>query len=198
MTELHVASPRACNTQQQAPDSATAPAATVQRNVSKSASLLELARNRLRNSHATQAAKPVQHQGLKHGSSVASVAELGHLIATAAVRYECPEDERRLMNETAARDPATALECFTSIISGIFVSSVVEGVVTDAGKPADDRITCTSCGCLKSGRCTSSAFVHGQDYRPDTTLPRRCEGHLPRDGDADQRSAPERWPGLSG
>jgi hypothetical protein len=120
MSELHVASPRVCNTQQATPHHATAHATSAQQQTHKSPSLLELARNRLRNNHATQDFKGMQQQLAKQPPAVASVAEMDRLIRLVAERYACPADEEVLIRRTALEHRDEALECFRAMTAERF------------------------------------------------------------------------------
>ena len=72
---LHVAPPSKCNTQQPTPNCATGNATHAQQPPSKPASLLDLARNRLRNNHATTTQNGTQQAPEKSLLLVASARE---------------------------------------------------------------------------------------------------------------------------
>ncbi len=74
------------------------------------------------------------------------------------------------------------------------------GAADPGPAPTDDRRRCDQCGNLR-GRVCSVASVGGVvsarvGYEPVRDLLRRCEGYLPKAGEADQRPGAERWPGL--
>lgn len=117
--------------------------------------------------------------------------ELERLINRVAVYYGCPPNEVREMKQTAMRDQMAALESFRLMAVEIESRRRTLPAITD------DRITCASCSALKAGRCTSMDFPHSPEYRPDTTVQRRCEGYVPMPEDKDRRTASERWPGLA-
>lgn len=73
--------------------------------------------------------------------------------------------------------------------------------LTPAQVAADDRITCAQCHNLRSdGRCqaavTGRLMYASQHYTPMRDALQRCAEFRPRPGDADKRTARERWPAL--
>lgn len=77
------------------------------------------------------------------------------------------------------------------------------GVAGCGSATDDDRIACTDCANLADDqRCRVARPVRGAlvvaayGYSP-VMIPKRCEGFMPLDGAADQRTGRERWPGLA-
>ena len=97
-------------------------------------------------------------------------AELDGLIAMVADDYRCPEDEHRLMIETARGDLEGALLSFRLM---------ARPFPAPGEFPKDDRITCNACGNLARGRCQAAAQGLMEDtyrgYSPVPDVLRRCE-----------------------
>jgi hypothetical protein len=67
--------------------------------------------------------------------------------------------------------------------------------IADAFMP-ENRRTCQQCKNLRAGVCTAQS-KGSRKYRPQISMLFRCEWYEPGPNDPDQRSAGERWPGLS-
>lgn len=99
---LHVARPRECNTQQPPLNDATGHATIMQQPPTKPASLLELARNKLRNNHATGFQKPLQQAIPKSPPVVARVAERYHGLTLAELKEGSGEDWQDIEHDSKA------------------------------------------------------------------------------------------------
>lgn len=111
---LHVASPRECNTQQPPQYHATSYATSTQQPLSKPASLLDLARNKLCNNHATSSQKDAQQAHQKQGVDVAR-SELTNLVRFIADFYCFTEEEHGEALAIALADFDNALVCFRAL-----------------------------------------------------------------------------------
>lgn len=102
-------------TAQQPPiNSATSYATTTQLDTLKPASLLDLARNKLRNNHATSSGKTAQQAPQNKGVDVAR-SELTRLVRFRGEAYGFTEEEHALALERALADQDSAVICFRSI-----------------------------------------------------------------------------------
>lgn len=88
-------------------------------------------------------------------------------------------------------------------IAPIAIASIVvsgEGEKVKYVESNDDRRHCAQCTNLtSSGLCLSarrSEIIASRDYHPIDSIPRRCEGYLPKSDDHDHRTGQERWPWL--
>src|SRR5688500_37281 len=111
---LHVASPRECNTQQPPQYHATSYATTTQQPLAKPVSLLDLARNKLCNNHATSSKKDAQQAHQKQGVDVARL-ELINLVRFIADFHGFTEEEHDEALAIALADFDNALVCFRAL-----------------------------------------------------------------------------------
>lgn len=106
-------------TMQQAPlNDATSYATTTQQATSKPASLLDLARNKLCNKHATSSKKPMQQAHEKQGVDVAR-SELTRLVRFCAEMNGFTDEEHAEALANALADFDSAMICFKAIEKGI-------------------------------------------------------------------------------
>lgn len=119
---LRVASPRECNTQQPPLYHATSYATTTQQAPRKPASLLDLARNKLCNSHATSSEKGTQQAHQKEGVDVAR-SELVRLVRFCGEAYGFTEEEHTEALTRALADQGSALTCFRAIQAEILAEA---------------------------------------------------------------------------
>ena len=68
--------------------------------------------------------------------------------------------------------------------------------LTDDGAMPESRRTCRQCANLRGDICAAQANG-GKLYRPQVDTLFRCEWYRPSASDDDQRTACDRWPGLS-
>ena len=111
---LHVASPRECNTQQATQYRATSYATSTQQPPLKPASLLDLARNKLCNNHATSSQKDAQQAHQKKGVDVARL-ELINLVRFIADFHGFTEEDHDEALAIALADFDNALVCFRAL-----------------------------------------------------------------------------------
>ena len=111
---LRVASPRRRNTQQPPQYHATSYATSTQQPPSKPASLLDLARNKLCNNHATSSKKDAQQAHQKQGVDVARL-ELINLVRFIADFHDFTEEEHAEALTIALADFDNALVCFRAL-----------------------------------------------------------------------------------
>jgi hypothetical protein len=111
---LHVAFPSKATMQQPPLNSATSYATTTQQPTHKPASLLDLARNKLCNNHATSSEKAVQQAHLKQGVDVAR-SELAKLVRFCGEAYGFTEEEHAEALKAAIADFDSAMICFRAI-----------------------------------------------------------------------------------
>lgn len=118
---LHVAPPSKCNTQQATLNDASSYATSAQHTPAKPLSLLELARNRLCNNHATSTQKGMQQPPEKSLLHVAFTSEcnkqqareeLTRLVRLCGTHYGFTPDEHADALAIALADPVDALTCF--------------------------------------------------------------------------------------
>lgn len=118
---LHVAPPSKCNTQHPTLISATDRATSAQHTPPEAPSLLDLARNRLRNNHATTTNNGMQQPPEKSLLLVASASEcntqqareeLTRLVRLCGTHYGFTDLEHADALAIALADPANALTCF--------------------------------------------------------------------------------------
>jgi hypothetical protein len=110
-------------TAQQSPiNSATSNATTAQLDALKPASLLDLARNRLRNKHATISQKDAQLSAQNKGVVVARC-ELTELVRFCGETYAFTDEEHVFVLSRALADYDSALTCFRSIKSQILAQA---------------------------------------------------------------------------
>ena len=118
---LHVAPPSKCNTQQTTQKGASSYATSAQHTPTKPLSLLELARNRLCNNHATSTQKGMQQPPEKSLLHVAFTSErnkqqtheeLTRLVRLCGTHYGFTELEHSDALAIALADPVNALTCF--------------------------------------------------------------------------------------
>jgi len=121
---LRVASPSNATMQQPHPNDATGYATATQQPITEPQSLLDLARNKLRNNHATITQKGAQQAPLKQGEDVARVEklcamnrekELTRLVRLVSDHEGFTETEHKEALEGALADPVNALTCFSSL-----------------------------------------------------------------------------------
>src|SRR5690348_12710942 len=111
---LHVAFPSKATMQQPPINDATSYATTSQQPPRKPASLLDLARNKLRNNHATSSEKTVQQAHQKQGVDVAR-SELTKLVRFCGEAYGFTEEEHAEALASALADFDSAMICFRAI-----------------------------------------------------------------------------------
>lgn len=74
----------------------------------------------------------------------------------------------------------------------------LEIIFSDDG---EDRRYCSECSNLATtGLCLAARqgmLKESRDYHPFDDIPRRCPTYAPKPDDLDQRTACERWPGLT-
>ena len=110
-------------TAQQPPiNSATSNATTAQLATTKPASLLDLARNKLRNKHATSSPKHAQQAHQKEGVDVAR-SELVRLVRFCGEAYGFTEEEHTEALTRALADCGSALTCFRAIKAEILAEA---------------------------------------------------------------------------
>lgn len=87
-------------------------------------------------------------------------------------------------------------------VVGIQDPAPVRPELVARGREGDNRRRCSECARLaKGGRClavSSGLVIASRTYCPAPDWLRRCEGFAPLPDDPDQRTAAERWPGLTG
>lgn len=114
MSLLRVAFPSNATAQQPPLNDATSYATPTQQPPLKPASLLDLARNKLRNNHATSSRKDAQQAPLKNEMDVARL-ELVRLVRFCGEAYCFTEEEHTEALERALADFDSALICFRAI-----------------------------------------------------------------------------------
>lgn len=121
---LRVAFTSNATAQQPPVNSATSYATTAQQGQENSLSLIDLARNKLRNKHATTSQKDAQQAPLKKGVEVAQVErlcavnkekKLRHLVKLVSDYHNFSKEDYEEALETALADPVCALTCFTAL-----------------------------------------------------------------------------------
>lgn len=111
---LHVAFPSKATMQQALLNDATSYATTTQQPLPKPSSLLDLARNKLRNNHATSSKKDAQQAHQKQGVDVAQL-ELTNLVRFIADFHSFTEEEHTEALTIALADFDNALVCFRAL-----------------------------------------------------------------------------------
>lgn len=109
---LHVAPPSKCNMQQPTQTDASSYATSAQHAPAKPLSLLELARNRLCNNHATSTPKGMQQ----------AREELTRLVRLCGTHYGFTPDEHADALAIALADPVNALTCFRGMAARLNLS----------------------------------------------------------------------------
>jgi hypothetical protein len=119
---LHVAFPSKAAMQQPPINNATSYATTTQHPSPQPASLLDLARNKLRNNHATSSQKNTQQAHPKEGVDVAR-SELVRLVRFCGEAYDFTEEEHTEALARALADQGSALTCFRAIQAEILAEA---------------------------------------------------------------------------
>ncbi|MFZ2541126.1 MAG: hypothetical protein WAW75_05050 [Gallionella sp.] len=104
---LHVSIPSNATAQQPPQKGATTDATATQQAQAKPASLLDIARNKLRNKHATTSENGTQQAQLRN-----LVLEVMELVGE-------PKEDRQYHLDLALSDPIAALECYRSLMKRI-------------------------------------------------------------------------------
>ena len=119
---LHVAFPSKATMQQPPINDATSYATTTQYPSPQPASLLDLARNKLRNNHATSSERDTQQAHPKEGVDVAR-SELVRLVRLCGEAYGFTEEEHTEALARALADQDSALTCFRAIQAEILAEA---------------------------------------------------------------------------